>query len=529
MTTSRLLKSSSALRGLALAGALLLPSLAQADTVNLISSDGTVDITGEFVEFTENSYVIRTPLGELRLSAERVRCEGAACPTFETEAADVVIAGSDTVGLGVMPLLMEGYAGFLDAEVTATSIGDEGKLLATMVGDGGFGDELGTYLVNSTASGDAFRALMDNTAEIGMASRRIRPDEARALRDAGAGNMVSPRNEHIVAIDSLVVITHPSNPVSRISMTDLAAIYSGQITNWNQVGGEDLPITVIDRPRDSGTRSVFKSAVYGAADIEAMPGVIVAETNNDMAALVNDDPTAIGYAGYAFQRGAKPLSLVNQCGITMTPDAFSARTEEYALQRRLYLYNREDALSEASQDFLDYVLSPEADGVIRKAGFIDLGVASRPQPLDGDRARMLLDPNADVYEGGVMREMLGQMVDYDRLSTTFRFRTGSSNLDERGAIDMERLATYLADKPEGTEVLFVGFTDDVGAFDSNRELSMQRAEQILREIQNRAGDQLSGVRMAAQGFGEIAPSACNTTDNGRAINRRVEVWVQTPR
>ncbi|MEM7641919.1 MAG: phosphate ABC transporter substrate-binding/OmpA family protein [Pseudomonadota bacterium] len=529
MTSIRNLKTSSALRGLTLAGALLLPSLAQASEVNLISADGTVDIVGEFVEFTDNSYVIRTALGELRLSAERVRCEGDACPSFDTASADVVIAGSDTVGLGIMPLLMEGYAGYLDAEVTATSTGADGQLLASLIGDGGFGDELGTFLVDSTASGDAFRKLMDESAEIGMASRRIQPAEARALRDAGAGNMVSPANEHIVAIDSLVVITHPSNPVNKLNMTDLAAIYSGQINNWAQVGGPDLPITVIDRQRDSGTRAVFKEAVFGTPDVDAIPSVKIAEDNNTMAAMVNDDPSAIGFAGYAFQRGAKALSLVNQCGITMTPDAFSARTEEYALQRRLYLYNREDGVSASAGDFLDFVLSPEADGVIRKAGFIDLGVASRPQPLDGDRARMLLDPNADVYEGGVMREMLGQMVDYDRLSTTFRFRTGSSKLDERGAIDMERLVAFLDGAPEGSSIKFVGFTDDVGAFDSNRELSRARAEQVLAELQARAGDKLAGLELTAEGYGEIAPSACNVNDQGRAINRRVEVWMQAAR
>ena len=526
MTMSRILASTSALRSLAVAGVLLAPATAQADEVNLISSDGTVDIVGDLVEFSDNIYVIRTALGELRLSAERVRCEGAACPSFDTDVADVVIAGSDTVGLGVMPLLMEGYAGYLDAEATTTSTGTEGQVITSLVGDGGFGDELGAYLVNSTGSGDAFRALIDQSAQIGMAARRIRPEEARALRDAGAGNMVDPANEHIVAIDSLVVITHPNNPVQSLSMSDLAAIYSGQITNWNQVGGEDIPITVIDRQRGSGTRSVFKNAVFGTSDIEPVDGVQVANDNGEMAAMVNSDPSAIGFVGYAFQRGAKALDLVNECGIAMKPDAFSARTEEYALQRRLYLYNRSDNLSDESRTFLDYALSPDADGVIRKAGFIDLGVASRAQPLDSDRARMLLDPNVDPYEGGIMREMLGTMVDYDRLSTTFRFRTGASRLDERGIIDMERLADYLEEAPDGTRILLVGFTDSTGPFDSNRNLSQERAERVMAELRAREGDRLAGIDMAAVGFGEIAPSACNSTDAGRAINRRVEVWIE---
>ena len=121
--------------------------------------------------------------------------------------------------------------------------------------------------------------------------------------------------------------------------------------------------------------------------------------------------------------------------------------------------------------------------------------------------------------------MLAQMDQYDRLSTTFRFRTGSSRIDERGRLDMERLIAYLEDAPQGTELTFVGFTDDVGAFEGNRQLAVQRAEAVLEEVRAVAGDRLNNVTMKTLGYGEIAPSACNVSERGRAINRRVEVWV----
>ncbi|MEL6586530.1 MAG: phosphate ABC transporter substrate-binding/OmpA family protein [Pseudomonadota bacterium] len=523
---TRFFKNHSALCGLAflMAG---IAAPAMAEQVTLKSADGTVDLTGEFVEFSENAYVIRTALGELRLSAERVRCEGAACPTFETASADIVIKGSDTVGLGVMPLLLEGYGGYLDAEATISATGTQNEVLASLVGDGGFGDEIGSLLVTSSGSDDAFAGLLDQSAQLGMSARRIKPAEARALRDAGAGNMVSPKQEHIIAVDSIVVIVNPSNGVNRLTMDQLGKIYAGDIKNWSEVGGKDMPITVVGRQETSGTSTIFYRTVLGENDEwRFADDIVVATDNNEAAAIVNETDGAIGFVGYAFQRGAKAVSLVNACGLTMTPDAFSARTEEYDLQRRLYVYNRADTLQPGAQDFLSFVKSEDADGLIRKAGFIDLGIESRPQPLDGDRARALLDPNADAYEGGVMREMLGTMVDYERLSTTFRFRTGSSKLDERGLIDMSRLADYLEDVPQGSEVLFVGFTDDVGSFDANRSLSRDRAAQVLDEMQSYAGNRLAGLELATAGFGEVAPSGCNTTDRGRSINRRVEVWIQ---
>ena len=511
---------------LSIVGASVLPTNVLADTVTLKSADGTVNLTGEFIAFEDNSYMVRTPLGDLRIAASRVSCEGDACPVFAVEGADVQIAGSDTVGLGLMPLLLEGYAANIEAAATI-STPTRANLVAELVGEDGFGDTIGSYLVESSGSSDAFSALLEKNAEIGMSSRRIRPDEARALRDAGAGNMISPSQEHIVAVDSLVVITHPNNPVDTLTMEQLGKIYAGQIKNWSEVGGPDSEILVIDRHEDSGTRAVIADAVFNSVQESNItpPDVQIADDNSQVSELVNANENAIGFVGYAFQRGAKPLTLVNECGMAIRPDAFSARTEEYALQRRLYLYNRDDASNEQVSDFLTYATSPAADAVISKSGFIGLSIDRRLQSVDSDRGRTLLNPSADPYEATFMRDMLSKMVDYDRLSTTFRFRTGSSKLDERGQIDMQRLADYLKDEP-GSEVLFVGFTDDVGAFDSNRVLSEDRASQALAAFEEFLGDQKAEFGLGSVGYGEIAPSGCNVSDEGRRINRRVEVWVK---
>ncbi|WP_308916516.1 phosphate ABC transporter substrate-binding/OmpA family protein [Jannaschia sp. LMIT008] len=494
--------------------------------VTLQSADGAVDVSGALVAFDGDTYVVRTGLGELRVDADGVTCTGEACPDpgEAGPVADVTFAGSDTVGLGMMPLLLEGYAGAQTAEIVFDGPAD--ALTAELIGDDGFGDPLGTLFVSSTTSGRGFDALMAGGTDIAMASRRIRPAEARALRDAGAGNMVHPDQEHVIAADSLVVIVHPRNPIERITMDQLADVFSGLITNWSDLGGEDAPITVFGRPEGSGTRAVFETIVFDGAEVPLPPGAVVQDDNVAMAAAVNDDPTAIGFVSYAFQRGARAVPLVTSCELVAVPTAFAARTEEYPLQRRLYMYNRADATSPAAQAFLDYTQSEAADGVIAKSGFIDLGVDRQPQPVESARGQMLLTTDADPYEGGIMREMLGLMVDYDRLSTTFRFRTGSARLDERGILDKRRLARFLQGVPAGSEVLFVGFTDEVGAFDSNRALSRERAEQVQGELEALGVPGLEDLTLSAEGFGEIAPSACNTDEVGRRINRRVEVWIR---
>ena len=514
--------------GIALVSGLLFPASAFAADITLKSTDGTINVSGEFVDFRDDTYVIRTALGDLRIAASSMICEGDACPTFDDITADVAIVGSEAIGLGMMPLLMTGFAASLDADAEITNTA-AGETLATLVGDGGFGDEIGSYLVSATDDDAAFEALLDGTANVGMSSRRITVDEARALRASGAGSMVSPTQERIIAVDSMVVVTHASNPVDQLTEDQLAAIFGGQITNWSEVGGPDRDINVISRYPDTASYDFFMNYLYGDDRPVFRPQGVAAD-DQAMSNVLFHDRNAIGYLGYAFQRGAKPMTLINECGISSTPDAFAAKTEEYTLARRMYLYNRSDNLDPQSQALLDYAISPTADNVIAKSGFIDLGVVSRSQDA-GDARRAALISEVERYdigfEGEVMADMLADMDTYDRLSTTFRFRTGSSNLDERGRLDMQRLIAYLGRVPAGTTVNFVGFTDDVGPFDANRQLAIQRAQAVRDELTAATGDSLSQLQMATTGYGEIAPSACNVSDRGRAINRRVEVWIST--
>ncbi|MDA8586196.1 phosphate ABC transporter substrate-binding/OmpA family protein [Rhodobacteraceae bacterium] len=513
---------------IALASGLMFSNAAFAEQVTLKSADGTVNLVGDFVDFTDDNFIIMTPLGELRISASRVRCEGAACPQFgsETVSADVEIAGSDTIGLGMMPLLMTGFAASMDADAELKNTG-AGQTLATLIGDGGFGEEIGSYLVSATNDNDAFTALLEGSAEVGMSSRRITKEEAQALRAAGAGNMVSPKQERIVAVDSMVVITHPSNEVDHLTIDQLRGVFSGRITNWRQLGGPDRDINVIGRPDDSASYDYFMSYLFGEQVPNHLPQAI-GQDDQQVSNTVYLDRNAIGYVGYAFQRGAQPVTLVNECGIASTPDAFSAKTEEYDMSRRMYLYSRADNLDGSSQAFLDYAISNEADGVIGKSGFIDLGILRRAQDLTDERVTALSTEASSYgvgFEGDVIREMLGEMTNYDRLSTTLRFRTGSSRLDERGMLDLQRMVDYLENQPAGTAINFVGFTDDVGAFEANRRLSFERANSVLQEVRQFAGDRLDHIDMSSNGYGEVAASACNITDRGKSINRRVEVWI----
>ena len=510
-------------RAMCLTGAVVGCFGAQAAPVTFTSTDGSVDISGELIAYEDNTYVVRTLLGTLRLSAAKVRCAGAGCPETSTETADVMIAGSETMGLGLMPLLLDGYAVSHGAKAVVTATAVEGEYLAQVIGDQGLGAVRSSFLVSATSSNDAFTKLMERTAEIGMSTRAVSLPERDALSTDGAGDMRGSANERLVAVDNLVVITHPDNPITHLSVAQLGDIFAGRILNWRAVGGPDAPILVIDRKAGSDTRQTFDTAVFEEARTSSAPIRLYQSEDTIIASAIRETPFAIGFVSHAFRGTNKIVPLVDACGVELRSDAFSARTEDYPMQRRFYLYSRTDTLSDDARSLLDFALSDAANDVIQSAGFVDLGVQRRKQDPASAIGR------ATEGSGPLSHQLRAEMALYDRLSTTFRFTFGSPFLDRRARQDLERLTTFLQRQPKGTRVKFVGFTDDVGGYRENKALSKRRAKHAMQALIRHAGVSIDNIELAATGFGEAAPTACNATDSGRRINRRVEVWIRTPR
>jgi phosphate transport system substrate-binding protein len=507
-----------------------------AQEVDLKRKNGELEISGRLVNVTEEYFTIETSIGLVNVIRSDMDCFGPGCPKEQTESVaigfdqtlttDVFFFGSDLIGDQVVPLLLSGYANAEDAILEAETVAPTGVYQGKVIGEGGFGVEGDSFTIVPSTSADAFANLMGGFADIGMSARRILPREAQLLRADGSSSMVDPRNEHFLAVDSVVIITNPENPIQRIEIDDFRSILTGEINNWSQLGGEDAPINVVLAPPANTTRSFVENRLLERKDVVAPQSLEVVSGDVEIANTVNEDLYALGYVSYAFQRGAQAIDLVSECGIEHKPDTFSSRTEEYPLQRFLYLYSRDDRLSPATNRFLQYATSSAADEVIAKSGYIDLGIEKRVLELTGTRAQQLLSDDVDAYEGSIMREMLSTMANSERMSSTFRYLTGSSNLNKRGKLNLVRLVDFLEAQPDGTEVNLVGFTDDVGAFSSNLSLAERRATELRAAITEVAGDRLSQIKLNTIGFGETAPVACNTTEEGRAINRRVEVWIK---
>lgn len=503
---------------------LLLPTSALAE-ITLQSQSGNYTLVGELVSYENGNYLLKTLFGELLIPDADIICTGEECPVIEVvetgpEKPAITFSGSDIIGDELMPLMLAGYANSIDGILEETTQAN-GKVIYELISENGFGYTVASFQVDSTA---AFKALLENENVIGMSSRRVQREEALSLKQDGGGLVSSIEQEHIIGVDSIAVVVNKENPVSTLSVIQINNIYRGNITNWNQVGGSDMQIVVYSRPVKSEARARFDNRILGASDIVQVARI--AGTNAAMAIKIDANPAAIGFVGYAFLRNTKPLNLISECGIISSANTFSAKTEEYLLQRRLYLYNRADSTTDVARHFLDYAISEDADGLVAKAGYIDLGVEQVSQADSQAKILSMLSQTNDPYELTILREMINELVQHDRLSTTFRFASGSNHLERKSQIDLERLIGYLESQPDGTNVTLVGFTDSDGAFTANQNLALRRARQVISAVQDQGQDRVKHIIFTAQGYGELAPATCNTSNDGKRINRRVEVWMR---
>ncbi len=518
-------KQRTALLPLVLAAGLFAVAPAMAKQVTLKSIEGTLSVKGELIAVEDGFYKLDTSIGRLSISVKDVICEGD-CPTLAKND-NLQISGSSAIGSRLMPLLLEGYASSEGMKLSSIPGAPVGMIVNEIVDADG--KVLKTVRTNLGNSNEAFKALTNPDTQIGMSTRRVSPAEARRVARTRGGNLIDATQEHVVAVDPVVIMVHPSNPVQAVSIEDLDGIYSGRITNWSELGGRNESIIVYGRDKNSGIGGVFQQVIFAKSRNKQADSVIVLNEDEQLARSVMTQPSAIGIAGAAYASGTKPLDIIDQCGITVSPDSFTTKAEEYPIQRRVYLYNRSDNMDEIAQGLIDFLATEKADDLVKQAGFYNLAVEQDTRPYQGGRAFDVINATQNPEELPLMRELVVDLLSYDRLTTTIRFGSGSATLEAKAYADLDELFDYLNGLDYPVELMFAGFSDSDGSFVANQGLSFNRAQQAMRSAQDYSVGKIAnrhGVTFTAKGYGELAPVACNATLEGKRTNRRVEIWIR---
>ena len=210
-----------------------------------------------------------------------------------------------------------------------------------------------TVNYNPTGSGSGITAVQEGTCDIGLSSRALKDEE----KSAGL-------KETVLAYDGIAIIVHPDNPVSDLSVEQIAKLYTGEITNWKDVGGNDAEAVLIGREAASGTRDGFES-ITGTKDKCQYRQELT--STGDVITAVSQNPDAIGYASLASVKDS--VKALNVDGVT--PSEATVKDGSYKVQRPFVLVTMEGKeLSPAAQAFFDYAISSDAASIIAKAGAV---------------------------------------------------------------------------------------------------------------------------------------------------------------
>ena len=209
------------------------------------------------------------------------------------------------------------------------------------------------FTYNPTGSGSGIQAVTEGRCDIGLSSRALKDDEK-------ASGLV----ETVLAYDGIAIVVSPENPVSDLDVDTIAKIYTGEITNWKDIGGDDAEIVLIGREAGSGTRDGFES-ITGTKDACAYRQELT--STGDVINTVSQNPNAIGYASLsAVGESVKALTV----GGVKETEA-TVKDGSYVVQRPFVLVTKEGTeLSPAAQAFFDYAISPEVADIIANAGAV---------------------------------------------------------------------------------------------------------------------------------------------------------------
>lgn len=482
----------------ALIAALLLPVAAMAQDVTLTARDGGLSLTGTLQGWDGEFYRIDTSYGLLTVDGQGVICDGPGCPDLTAPRIPVRIVGEADPGLALIPPLVAAFAA--------------ARGLDHAVQDG-------TARLTDPATGQIL-------ADISFTP--LPQDQARAELMAGRAELIlSPGTEpdmgfRPLALDALVPIAAADNPVAQISSSDLARALSGEVANWAEIGGPDMPLVLHGLAPDSGLQRALSDRLgrdIAAAEIHPDLGTL--------AAAVARDPWALGVTGRAMAGPARVLTMTDSCGFPLLPTTLAVKAEDYPLALPLHLLTPRRRLPLMAREFLEFLTLPQAQAVIAAAGYVDRDPERQPMTADGLRLINAIQGAGAETTLDDLKRLVDVMDGADRLSLTFRFEDGSSTLDAHSQGNLADLARLLQSGGfRGESLILAGFSDGSGAASANLALAQDRAAAVRAALSAAAPDLPADRLPEVMAFGEALPMACDETAAGRRLNRRVELWLR---
>jgi phosphate transport system substrate-binding protein len=226
--------------------------------------------------------------------------------------------------------------------------------------------------VTGGGSGTGIASLINGTVDLANASRQIKPEEIAEAQSKGIDPV-----EHIIARDAIAVIVNPNNPVEQLTLQQISDIYSGKISNWKEVGGEDRPIVRLSRETNSGTHVYFLETVLrlGEEDNKTLfsRDTLLLPSSEGIISEVRQNPNAIGYDGLGYvPHDLRVIAIAEADGKPyVRPMVSTVNDKSYPIARDLYMYTAGEPTG-AIKEYLDWILSSEAQEIVAELGFVPI-------------------------------------------------------------------------------------------------------------------------------------------------------------
>lgn len=212
-----------------------------------------------------------------------------------------------------------------------------------------------TLEIQQNGSGAGIKDVISGISEIGMSSRELKDEEKTSVQGT------------TVAYDGIALLVNPNNPVKNISLDDVRKIYTGEITNWKELGGKDSPIVVVSREEGSGTRDAFQEIV-GYKSEELKKDATISDGSGAVKTTVAGNENAIGFASFEYIDNTVSALSVND----VEPTAENVKAGQYKISRPFILVTKEDTLTEEGQKLIDFVLSNEGQQIVEENKLITI-------------------------------------------------------------------------------------------------------------------------------------------------------------
>lgn len=494
-----------------------------AGDVTLTSRDGRITLSGNLLAYDGEFYRVDTIYGELTVDGGAVTCSGPGCPDLAALVAELRIAGERRPGAVLLPALIEAFAA-RSGYRTALEVRSDSDFTYTLL-ERGNGQAAARFHFRLDTTGQGLARLLAGEADLALAAREPTQDEVAAHRAAGRGDLLAARRSLIVALDAIVPVVAPGNPVRQISAEDLSAVLAGEISDWADLGWPGGPIRLHLPAPDTGLAQFLAWRIPAAA--APPPETPLHADEDELADAVARDPLALGLVSLSQRGNAVALALSGRCGFAMEAGADSIKSEDYPLTMQLFAYLRPERLPRIMRDFLRFLRSPAAQPIVRRAGYVDLGHQEIGLEQHGARLANAIAAAGEETTLSELQRLVWMMRGNRRLTLAFRFRDGAVELDPQSRSNVELMADLLETGAfDDQRLVFVGFSDGQGPARANLALSRRRAE-VVRDAVLGAAPLADRTRFSTtvDAFGEAMPLACDENAWGRAANRRVEVWV----